>query len=213
MSEPTSPYEIKPPGARRILASVAVAMVSAAALLVAFILPAEYGIDATGIGRALGLTAISEPARKIQIVDVLEGNERVREVAVPDAGEPVPLPNPAVHQAEGQPARVETVEVRLEANQETEIKAILKQNKMILYSWNVDRGTVYADFHGHDPAVSGEFFVRYQEHQEGAGAAGSLIAPFSGEHGWFWQNYNDFPVVISLTLSGYYDSIKNYGVP
>jgi hypothetical protein len=37
------------------------------------------------------------------------------------------------------------------------------------------------------------------------------VAPFAGEHGWFWQNYNEFPVVITLTFSGYYDSTVDYG--
>jgi hypothetical protein len=41
---------------------------------------------------------------------------------------------------------------------------------------------------------------------------GSLVAPFSGEHGWYWVNVSDQPVTITLFLKGYYSEIKNYGL-
>ena len=68
------------------------------------------------------------------------------------------------------------------------------------------------DFHGHDPEAGDEYWVRYKEQNEGAGNSGSLVAPFTGEHGWYWLNYNDFPVVITLTVAGYFDDIIDYGV-
>ncbi|MGV3590262.1 MAG: hypothetical protein ACO1PZ_01155, partial [Gammaproteobacteria bacterium] len=72
---------------------------------------------------------------------------------------------------------------------------------------------VYVDFHGHDPSFGPDFFVRYQEIQEGATEThGSLTAPFTGEHGWYWLNYNEEPVVIVLTVSGFYDEIIDYGI-
>src|SRR5690606_41826300 len=87
---------LEPPTGKRLVLSAAIAAVAAAVALVAFVLPAEYGIDPLGIGRALGLTALSEPAetRTIEIVDIVGGNEQVVEAEIPDFGEPVPLPNP-----------------------------------------------------------------------------------------------------------------------
>ncbi len=52
----------QPPSGKRIARSVAVAIVVAAVLLVVAVLPAEYGIDLTGIGRALGLTELKHGA-------------------------------------------------------------------------------------------------------------------------------------------------------
>ena len=40
----------------------------------------------------------------------------------------------------------------------------------------------------------------------------ALVAPFAREHGWYWLNYNDFPVTVSLTVTGYYDDTVDYGV-
>ena|SRR5690606_32914993 len=205
---------LEPPTGKRLVLSAAIAAVAAAVALVAFVLPAEYGIDPLGIGRALGLTALSEPAetRTIEIVDIVGGNEQVVEAEIPDFGEPVPLPNPAVHQDESGPPRVETIEIEIPAEQETEVKLVLKTAKAAVYSWHVDRGTIYSDFHGHTPDAGPNFFVRYIEHQETAGGNGSLVAPFEGEHGWYWLNYNDFPVKVTLTVSGYYDDIIDYGI-
>lgn len=201
------------PSPRRLWAATLAALAAAAVLLVTTILPAEFGIDPTGIGGALGLTALNAPAaRTLEITDVIGGNESVRTVEIPDFGAPVPLPNPAIHQAEAGPPATRTMMVTIPAEQETEIKTVLREGKVILYTWAVDRGDIYSDFHGHDPAVSSEFWVRYQEHQEGAGGSGSLVAPFGGEHGWYWLNYNEFPVTVTLTVTGYYDDIIDYGI-
>jgi hypothetical protein len=54
--------------------------------------------------------------------------------------------------------------------------------------------------------------VRYLEAKDGiAEDSGSLVAPFAGEHGWYWVNIGDDPVTITLQVSGYYDEMKNYG--
>lgn len=212
MSQQTSPYEARPPSTKRLAVSSLVAIAGAAIALVAVVLPAEYGIDPTGIGRALGLTAINAPARTIEIADVIGGNEQYREVEIPEFGQPVPLPNPAVHQDEAEPPKTRTLEVSIPPEKETEIKMVMQTSKMIEYSWRVDRGSVYTDFHGHDPAAGSEYFVRYKEQQEGTGNNGSLVAPFAGEHGWYWLNYNEFPVVVTLTISGYFDDVVDYGI-
>jgi hypothetical protein len=201
------------PSGKQIARSVVLAIVVAAVLLVTAVLPAEYGIDPTGIGRALGLTKLHAPAtRTIEVKDVIGGNERVREVPIPSPGEPTPLPNPAVHQSQDQPPQTRTVSLTLGVDKETEIKAVMQEAKVIVYSWRVEGGMVYSDMHGHDPAIGGEAFVRYREDQQIDGDSGSLVAPFSGEHGWYWLNVSPTPVKITLSLSGYFDDIKDYGI-
>jgi hypothetical protein len=212
MTTPSSPYEIQPPSARRLLVSVAIAVAGAALLLVFFVLPAEYGIDPTGVGKALGLAQMSSGTRTIEIVDVIGGNETIREIEVPDSGDPVPLPNPAVSQDESHAPRTQTLQITLPPDQKTEIKAQLEQSKAILYSWTIDRGEVYVDFHGHNPEIGDNFWVRYKEQADATRGSGSLVAPFAGEHGWFWQNNNDFPIVITLTVTGYYEDLVDYGL-
>ena len=210
MSDPISPFEAAPPTAKRLALSIGAALIGAAVLLVLVVLPAEYGVDPTGLGARMGLTAMHAPARTLQIQDVIGGNAGYREVKVPDPGQPTPLPNPAVVQLKTMDAQSRTITVKLGSDQETEIKAVLGAAQVILYSWRAD-GEVYTDFHGHEPG-GGQEFVRYEEQQSGQEGRGSLVAPFSGEHGWFWLNISGKPVTITLTVTGYYRDIIDYGI-
>jgi len=197
---------------RRIAIGAGVGALAAAVILFVFILPAEYGVDPTGLGGSLGLTQMNaEPSRTIEVVDVLGGNEELQSVEIPDFGEPVPLPNPGIHQLHTSAPRSDTIKVTIKAEGETEVKTVLSQSQVILYTWATDQGAIYSDFHGHDPALGNDFWVRYLEDEQGSsGHSGSLVAPFSGEHGWYWLNYNEFPVTVTLTVTGYHEDIIDY---
>ncbi|RCS21305.1 hypothetical protein DUT91_25065, partial [Phyllobacterium salinisoli] len=54
------PTRAELPSSAQLLRSTIIAMISAAAILVTVVLPAEYAIDPTGIGRALGLVEMGE---------------------------------------------------------------------------------------------------------------------------------------------------------
>lgn len=51
------------PTSGQLVRSTLLALVLAATLLITCVLPAEYGIDITGVGRPLGLTAMGEYKR------------------------------------------------------------------------------------------------------------------------------------------------------
>lgn len=91
------------------------------------------------------------------------GNEKYREVAIPDPGEPLPLPNPQVFQNKPMPPRSEILAIPLQSGQETEIKTTLRAGQMVLFSWQVEGGQVYTDFHGHEPGASNDAWVRYED--------------------------------------------------
>lgn len=204
---------IDPPSSQSLLKATLAAIVAAIIILVLVVLPAEYGIDPTGIGGATGLTELNAgPTVTIEITDIIGGNEVMREVEIPGFGEPTPLPNPAVFQDQENPPETRTLEVLIPAEAETEVKLVMTAGKAVTYSWAVDQGDIYVDFHGHDISFGPDFFVRYKEQQEGSGNNGSLTAPFDGEHGWYWLNYNEYDVVVTLTVTGYFDEVIDYGI-
>jgi len=211
MSNPVGPFEVDPPSRKRLFTSVLAAVGGAVLILVTVVLPAEYSIDPTGIGKALGLTAMNAPTRTLQIKDVIGGNETYREVKIPNPRDPVPLPNPGVAQIKTTAPRSETKTIELAPGQQTEIKAVIDAAQVIIYSWKAEGGQVYTDFHGHEPNA-GESFVRYEEQQSGTEGHGSLVAPFAGEHGWFWLNISEQPVTITLQFTGYHREVKDYGL-
>ena len=57
---PPSPQGSALPSSRSLLRSTLLALVGAVAILVMVVLPAEYGIDPTRVGRLLGLTQMGE---------------------------------------------------------------------------------------------------------------------------------------------------------
>lgn len=182
-------------------------------LLFTVILPAEYGRDPTGIGKLLGLTKLggATTGTAADVGDPIGGNESLATATGTDLSTPIPLPNPAVSQLEAEPPKTRTMRVTLDFDGRTEVKALMKKSKAIVYSWKVEGGSVYVDFHGHDPARGQNFWVRYEEAGQEppgiTGRSGSLVAPFDGQHGWYWLNLSEGPVTIELTVTGYFDDL------
>lgn len=54
------PTQCELPTSRQLLRSTVIAVGVAAALLVTVVMPSEYAIDPTGVGRVLGLTQMGE---------------------------------------------------------------------------------------------------------------------------------------------------------
>jgi hypothetical protein len=202
------------PSASKLIKATIVTLIGAIILVVLVVLPAEYDIDLTGFGALTGLDRLSGDATEtIIITDIIGGNESLREVEIPMFGEPTPLPNPTVFQKQDAVAQSFTMTVELGPFEQTEIKTVLEAGKVIIYNWTVDGGErVYVDFHGHDESFGPDFFVRYEELQEGTSSIGSLTAPFYGEHGWFWLNINESPISITLEVTGFYEDVINYGI-
>ena len=63
----TAPTTPERPSGKKILIGSSIALAVAAVGLVVFVLPAEYGIDPTGAGTALGVTKLSAPAEEENI--------------------------------------------------------------------------------------------------------------------------------------------------
>ena len=106
--------------------------------------------------------------------------------------------------------RSESMVIALDEFEQVEVKAVMKQGDALIYSWRLVEGeSIYTDFHA-DPLEVEKFpeqyWIRYLE-SENPSASGSLVAPFDGNHGWYWLNIEENPVRIELEVHGYYDSI------
>ena len=54
------PIDRELPSSKKLLKSTVLAAATAAVLLVTVVMPAEYGIDPTGIGKIIGLTSMGK---------------------------------------------------------------------------------------------------------------------------------------------------------
>jgi hypothetical protein len=192
---------------------VAVA-IGAAAVLTVFVLPAEYGIDPTGIGKAIGVKALSgivSPAAAADFGQTLSFN-------VEDYDLDAEVINQSIRgllKLQDTPFKSETILIDVEDLGEVEHKFIMKQDETLVYAWRVLNATgqgVYYDFHGHPSSADApnypDGFEQAYGKSEAAGQNGTFTAPFPGYHGFYFMNLEEGPIQIELTVSGYYAEHK-----
>lgn len=199
---------------RRLGFKLAAAGVSAGALLTFFVLPAEYGIDPTGVGRAMGITALSglvSPAAAADFGQTLSFNIEKYDL---DAAE-ITQSIRGLLNLQDVPFKSETILIDIEDLGEVEHKFIMKQDETLLYSWRVLNASgqgVYYDFHGHPSSADAPNFpVGFEQAYgkgEGVGQNGAFTAPFPGYHGFYFMNLEEGPIQIELTISGFFEDHK-----
>jgi hypothetical protein len=196
------PTRAELPTTGKLLLSTAAAALVATLLLVTAILPAEYGVDPTGIGRILGLTQMGE------IKAALAAEAMPPAGAQPPAIETSPA-DPEESTAESASPRLQhTMSVALKPGQAAEIKLAMRKDARVLFEWSTAGGPVNYDAHG-DPADAPKgFYHGYGKGRNETGQSGELQAAFDGTHGWFWRNRSDAEVTITLNTNGEYEAIK-----
>ncbi len=199
------------PSTRRLVRSTVIALVTAAGLLVTVVMPAEYAIDPTGVGRALGLTQMGE--MKITLAqDALadaapqpvQGAAAPQIVAVTAAAQPAPAPA-----AQPDPVlKTDEMTVTLKPGEGTEIKLEMLKDTTVSYEWAASGGPVNHDTHGEPYNGEKGYFHSYSKAKQVKGDKGEFTALFDGTHGWFWRNRSNNDVTISLKTTGDYLSVK-----
>lgn len=198
------PTRAELPTTGKLLRSTAVAALMATVLLITTILPAEYGIDPTGIGRALGLTQMGE----IKVSLAAEAMAAPAQPAPPMvATAPVAQSEPPA--AEAVPAgQQHTMTVNLKPGQAAEIKLSMRKDARVSFEWSSAGGAVNYDSHGDPVGAAKGFYHGYGKGKNETSQAGELQAAFDGTHGWFWRNRSNAEVTITLTTNGDYEKIK-----
>lgn len=187
------------PSRRRLLTTTLVAVAVAVVILTTIVLPAEYGVDPTRVGRLLGLTSMGQ-AKSVAASSGAAG-------VAPAEGDTSVMHD---HKRKWFSGRVE---IEVVGREELEYKAALAKGEPLLYEWTVSGGPLYFEFHG-EP-TEGEwpegFYQSYQIGEASEAEAGSFVAPFTGNHGWYWRNESNNTVTITLQAAGYYTSLGRVG--
>jgi len=177
----------KAPSIASLGLATVVALIVAGVVLVVAVLPAEYGIDPTGIGETLGLVVLNAPG-------------------APTAADV----RPDGLTAEAAPYREDRISFELEPGGAVEYKYRLEPGQSMVYAWSAS-GRVRTEMHSEAdgaPEGTAEFFEIVESSDSGQGA---YTAPFPGIHGWYWLNLSDSaPVTVTLTSSGFYDHAMEF---
>lgn len=171
------------PSTRSLVLSLAASALLAGVALVLVVLPAEYGLDPTGFGKAVGLTQLSGTEEDLTA-----------------------LPERETGEAAADGLRSDTATIRIEAGDELEYKLRISAGSLLEYDWETDGLVVFSQLHG-EPA--GDASGYYEDFTVGRARwlKGSFEAPFDGTHGWFWKNDGSAPVTITLKTRGVYEVV------
>lgn len=193
MTTSTLPTRITPSPATLAKATGGAA-IAAVAILTLFVLPAEYGIDPTGIGGALGLTGM------------VAAKAEAPEAAAAPVATVQALPTGASIARTGT-LREDEMTITLAPHSGQEVKAHMQAGDSFVFSWKSTGGPVKVDMHGEKPDAAEGAFTSYWEEREQTSAQGHFTAPFAGTHGWYWRNKGDTPVTVTVKTTGFYKDL------
>jgi hypothetical protein len=216
------PTRAELPSTAQLIKSTIIAIVAAVVILITIVLPSEYAIDPTGIGKMLKLTEMGEI--KAQLAKEAEA-DRIKDREKQNNPPPAPgqrsgifgallaqfLIGPAaagdrsVLIAQAPANRTDEIVITLKPTEGVEYKMELPRGAQVQFEWRVEGGAVNYDMHG-TPADGKE--KSYKSARGVSGDKGVLTAGFDGTHGWFFRNRGAGPVTIKLVTTGAYKEIK-----
>ncbi|MCP4810689.1 MAG: hypothetical protein GY913_10710 [Proteobacteria bacterium] len=150
-------------------------------LVVIAVLPAEYAVDPTGLGRKLGLLHLGELKKSAEL------------------GRHPLVERESVFQEQ-------VVTLTLAAGRGTEVKALMREDDQLMYRWTAS-GPVYFDLHA-EPA--GELRDVFESFETGtlSEAEGVYTPTFEGSHGWYWKNEGAEPITLELRVTGTFARVE-----
>jgi len=209
------------PSTAKLIKSTILAAGVAVVLLVGVVMPAEYGIDPTGIGKLTGLKKMGEIKTSLAKDAAAEAEKELANAASPT---PILTEKPVqiVEEITPPPAAITTPPVTtppvttlnhektftLADNGWTEIKLKMRKGDKADFIWFTDGGRANFDIHADSKTLK----IDYHNYAKGSKLRdeGILEAKFDGSHGWFWRNRSGKTMTITLNTSGEYQDIVVY---
>ena len=98
--------------------------------------------------------------------------------------------------------RTDAVELTLRPEEWVEYTYRIEEGGAMLYSWRATGPLAYNLHSAPDGAPAG--YAESFDAQENDAAHGSYVAPFTGIHGWYWENLGSQDVTIAFSSAGFY---------
>ncbi|MCZ6777633.1 MAG: transmembrane anchor protein [Acidobacteria bacterium] len=200
------------PAPRALRRSTIIALCTATALLITVVLPAEYGVDPTGVGQLLGLKRMGE----IKVALALEAEADAAADAAALAAEEVAAATFAAS-SESAPTEaasdegggtLEMAEIVLQPDEGKEIKLVMREGASIRYEWWTIGGVVNFETHADPPVAQAGSYHSYSKGQDQTSDEGVLTAAFDGLHGWSWRNRTKEVVTVTLRVEGDFQELR-----
>ncbi len=212
------------PSTAKLVKSTILASVAAGVILVAVVMPAEYGIDPTGIGKITGLkkmgaikTSLAKDAAEEQAKALAAITNPAPVISEPVISEPV-ISEPVISEPVARETIVKETSPPADASLQTdekiftlapdawtEIKLKMTKGAKADFVWFTDGERANFDTHADSKTLD----IDYHNYAKGSKIrdAGTLEAAFDGGHGWFWRNRSGKTMIVTLQTSGEYSDI------
>ena len=211
MKKPSQHVDVELPAADNLFRSTLIALAVAVSILVLAVLPAEYGVDPTGIGRKLGLTQMGEI--KVALAKEVAADAAADAAAADAADADAAETDAAAAEREADPSvtpdsgwRHVTI-IPLAPGEGKEVKLVMQKGGEARFAWEAVGGVVNHDTHG-DSTGAPNSYVNYRKGTGVSADSGALVAAMDGSHGWFWRNRSDRPIAVTLRTRGAYAELK-----
>ena len=200
-----TPSQAELPSSKQLIKSTILAAIAAIVILFTVVLPAEYGIDPTGVGKLLRLTEMGQIKQQL-------AEEAAADAAGLVATGTSDIDNMTEQTINTTPTDTtvadgqwrDEIPFTLTPGEGIEIKMKMSEGDKANYSWAVTGGEVNFDTHGDALGKA----ISYEKGRGVASDEGVLEAAFTGNHGWFWRNRGDSDVQVVLRTRGDYSTIK-----
>ena len=186
------PSENDLPTSSQLLKSTMVAICVGCALLILFVLPAEYGTDPTGVGELFGLKKMGEIKTRLK-QDFLKENDGAKDELMVES--------------ETGKENQDVMEFVIAPDEAIEIKLEMKKGSIAKYKWTTQNGGLNYNLHG-DGYNGSQKSISYKKGRMTNSDSGEFKSEFDGYHGWFWRNRNNESVTVTLETFGDYILIK-----
>ena len=120
----------------------------------------------------------------------------------PAAVQPPP-PTPGAFVAQPSLFKTDSIEIRLAPKEGMEYKYRLEKGAALVFSWTAT-APVHYELHSEPDAGPKGYAETFDKHDSRDTAHASYVAPFSGIHGWYWENRTGSEVTIRLVSAGHY---------
>lgn len=200
-----APTAAELPSKKQLNRATLIAAGVAAVVLVTTVLPAEYGVDPTGVGSALGLTPMGEMKRE----QAASGADAPEATATADDGDLTLNPEPAAGASSvvASGAQKGEVTLTLAPNEGTEVKATMKAGGELKYQWSTGGPKVNFELHGEESGAASSDYTSYEKGTS-AGESGTFRAPFEGTHGWYWRNRTGESLTVTVEARGTFQKFE-----
>ena len=102
--------------------------------------------------------------------------------------------------------KLDSVELRLLPSEWAEYIYRIEEGGSMLFSWQATSPVSY-NFHSQPDGAPPGYAESFDSREETEGHA-TYTAPFSGIHGWYWENAGSEELIISLNTAGFYESAR-----